>query len=43
MEAAYQSRAEKIIAGSIGGLLGMTVDKAAEGRCVVRMPTDGDA
>lgn len=43
MEAAYQSKAQKIIAGSVGGLLGMTVDLAVEGRCVVRMPTGGDA
>lgn len=42
MEAAYRSRAERIINGSLGGMLGMTVDDASEGRCIVRMPAEGD-
>lgn len=42
MESRYRSRAEKVILGSLGGVLRMTVDEAAEGVCVVRMPTDGD-
>ena len=42
MELRYRSRAEKVIAGSLGSILRMTVDEAAEGHCVVRMPTDGD-
>jgi acyl-CoA thioesterase len=42
MEAAYRSKAEGIIKGSLGGLLGMTVDEASEGRCVVRMPAEGE-
>ena len=41
MEAKYRRRAEKIVTSSIGGQMGMTVDDAAEGRCVVRMPAVG--
>lgn len=41
MTIAYRSRAEKIIAGSLGGVLRMTVEEAAEGRCVIRMPAEG--
>lgn len=41
MEVKYRRRAEKIVTGSIGTQMGMTIDEAAEDRCVVRMPTDG--
>ena len=37
----YRARAEKIVTGSIGKQMRMTIDHAAEGHCVVRMPTDG--
>ena len=41
MEVKYRARAEKIVTGSIGKQMRMTIDHAAEGHCVVRMPTDG--
>lgn len=41
MEVEYRKRAEKIVTGSIGAQMGMTIDAAAEGHCVVRMPTNG--
>lgn len=41
MEARFRARAEKIVRGSIGKDMGMSVDDAKEGHCVVRMPTDG--
>ena len=41
MTTAYRSKAEKIVAGSLGGVLRMTVEEAAEGHCVIRMPADG--
>tara|TARA_Y100000588_G_scaffold300539_1_gene322096 strand:+ start:162 stop:578 length:417 start_codon:yes stop_codon:yes gene_type:complete len=41
MEAGYRARAEKIVTGSIGKQMRMTVEAATEGRCVVRMPTKG--
>lgn len=42
MEAKYRARAEKIVTGSIGKHMSMTIEEASEGRCIVRMPTDGD-
>jgi uncharacterized protein (TIGR00369 family) len=42
MDAAYRSKAELIVGGSLGGVLRMLVEEAAEGHCIVRMPTDGD-
>ena len=41
MEAKYRVRAEKIVGGSIGKQMHMTIDEATEGRCIVRMPTNG--
>lgn len=43
MAAAYKSQAERITGGSVGGLLGMTVEEATEGRCILRMPAGGNA
>jgi uncharacterized protein (TIGR00369 family) len=43
MEAAYRSQAERIIGSSVGVLLGMTVEEVSEGRCLLRMPAEGNA
>ena len=41
MKAKYRALAEKIVTGSIGKQMRMTIDDASEGNCIVRMPTDG--
>lgn len=43
MSATYRPQAERIVGGSVGGLLGMTVEEVTEGRCVLRMPAGGEA
>ena len=43
MDSGYRTKAERIINKSIGIFLGMGIDVAEEGHCVVRMRAEGDA
>lgn len=42
MNSAFHSKAQDIIGVSMGTLLGMQVVETSEGRCVIRMPAEGD-